>query len=127
MIDSSDSQIFLQEMFYNTSNKSGWILYVLKTRRLALKRDKNIESNSNIDKKLEPDTAMYSAENAREDVEYMRTALVDPLTMPQIKEKLLLTRKYRTDLCKKPNIDFRTLFPYFFTHPELVSIHYLFG
>lgn len=112
----------MQEMFYNTSNNSGWIISVLKTRRTALKRDGNAKDNNGNEIKLESESAAYTDVEARQDVEYLRTVLVNPTTMPFIEKKLLLTRKYRTDICEKPITDFRSLFPYFFTHPELVSI-----
>lgn len=110
----------LQEMFYNSNKNSGWMLSVLKTRRMAEKKNKDHMDISD-SKSSKPDSIMYTDENAKTDVEFLKTCLVTPVTLPVIKEKLLLTTKYRKTMCKDPNTDLRTIFPYFYTHPELVS------
>lgn len=72
----------------------------------------------------EPDVANltmeYTDENAKADVELLRTLAVNDINMPIIEEKLMLTLKHRAAICAEhPN--FLERFPYFFTHPALVS------
>lgn len=90
---------------------------VLKVRRLSAKRRKNMPIEEQEEANL---TMEYTAENAKADIEFLRTLPVNDTNMAIIEEKLMLTLKYRAAICEEhPN--FLERFPYFFTHPALVS------
>lgn len=52
----------------------------------------------------------------------MKSIVVNEENMASLVEKLKVTRKFRRSLLKKPEVQLKEYFPYFFTHPDLVSI-----
>lgn len=89
----------------------------IKVRRLADKRSKSITNEDAEEANL---TMNYSDENAKDDIEFLRTVAVNETSMPIIEEKLMMTLKYRAVICAdNPNLLER--FPYFFTHAALVG------
>lgn len=92
---------------------------VLKVRRLSAKRKKY---NAIEDLDGGNLSMVYTDDNAKDDIEFLRTVAVNDTNMPIIEDKLTLTLKYRADIVcadKRPSLLER--FPYFFTHPTLVS------
>lgn len=106
-------------MFYNSASSSGWIVSALKVRRLAVKRTKNMTNEEPGEANL---TINYTEENAKTDIEFLRTVAVNDANMPIIEEKLMMTLKHRALICQSdnhPNLLER--FPYSFTHASLVG------
>lgn len=74
------------------------------------------------------DTQITNAETARinaapvEDLLYLKTAVVSPNTMDEIRQKLITTREKRDEMVKDDSLDYLEHFPFFFACPTLVSI-----
>lgn len=58
--------------------------------------------------------------DASDDINYLRSVVVNEENMGLIRQKLNSTRSERSELLKKPEVDLKEYFHYFFTHPELV-------
>lgn len=56
-----------------------------------------------------------------DDMNYLKHVIVSEKEMATIIEKLNLTRKFRIRLLKETETDLREMFPFFFSHPALVS------
>lgn len=111
-------------MFYNVKNSSGWLVSVLKGRRHADKRNKNANDAEDVDMNSnDVDVALpaYTDEQAKDDCNFLRTAVVDPSMKPIIEDKLKATAEYRKQICSDPANNLLERFPFFYTHPELVS------
>lgn len=57
-----------------------------------------------------------------DEVQLMKSLIVNDENMAILVEKLNITREYRGELIKKPDVELKTCFPYFFTHPPLVCM-----
>lgn len=66
--------------------------------------------------------ATYTEENAKEDCNFLRTAVVNSSNREKIEEKLKATAEYRKKICADPENSLLKQFPFFFTHSDLVSI-----
>lgn len=107
-------------MFYNPSNGLGWIVSKLKTIRSnmgksAPNNENNVDENDN-----NHDDGLTSYD-PREDVDFLQTIVVNEANMPIIHAKLIKTLEYRRKLFEDKNLNLLERFPYFFTHPQLVS------
>lgn len=60
-------------------------------------------------------------DKAKEDVEFLKSVVVNKDNIELIRTKLSQTRQYRWNMLKNEQLYFRTEFPYFFTNPDLVS------
>lgn len=60
-------------------------------------------------------------ESVKADFEMLKSSLVNNENMSEIERKLKSTIEYRKKLMKIPDTDVLECFPYFFTHPQLVS------
>lgn len=58
---------------------------------------------------------------AQEDCQILKGLVVNSQNLDEIKLKLTKTIQYRSRIVKDQNLDLRVEFPYFFTHPSLVS------
>lgn len=58
--------------------------------------------------------------NLDDELHLLKSLVVNDDNMPLILEKLNLTRSYREELVARPEVELKTYFPYFFTHPHLV-------
>lgn len=67
----------------------------------------------------------YSDVEAAKDVDLLKSMKVDEKSMETIMEKIKLTTSYRKKMMKDLSIDLLETFPYFFTHPKLVSLRSL--
>lgn len=105
-------------MFYSSSDNKGWFVPVLKNRR-KLASHSNDESQNNIEY-----TDEYTEENAKADVDFLRTTALTKSNMTIFEQKLKATMNYRKSICNDANIDLLERFPYFFTHPESVNYHF---
>lgn len=57
----------------------------------------------------------------KEDVEFLKSVIVNSDNMEIIKSKLSQTVAYRSTMLKNDQLCYRIEFPYFFTNPDLVS------
>lgn len=90
----------------------------LKVRRLAVKRSKHAINEDPGEANL---TMKYTDENAKDDIEFLRTVAVNDTNMPIIEEKLMMTLKHRAVICADNHPNLLERFPYFFTHAGLVG------
>lgn len=68
----------------------------------------------------EDESVEYTAEEAVQDVEYLKMTAYEKNTAKLIEEKLKLTAKYRHNLLDEPGVNVVKQFPYMITHPHLV-------
>lgn len=73
----------------------------------------------------ESESMEYSAQEALQDIEYLKMTVYEKNTANLVEEKLKLTSKYRHNLLGAPGVNVVKQFPYMITHPHLVfnSIH----
>lgn len=95
------------------SDDGGWLSICLKNRRnRAKENDESDQVQNNEDENID----------AQSGVNYLKKVVVNEANMPEIKQKLIETLDHRLKMLEALEIDLRTEFPYFFTHPQLVSI-----
>lgn len=56
-----------------------------------------------------------------DDLFFLKTTVVTKESLPLIQEKLINTQKYRVDMLKDLGLNLLGNFPFFFSHPDLVS------
>lgn len=61
------------------------------------------------------------AQNEEEDMDYLKRAVISKNNFASVVEKLNATRKLRQQMLLNKETDLREQFPFFFSHPELVS------
>lgn len=66
------------------------------------------------------DELIISDEEAKSDIDFLKTVLVNDENIGLIKEKLIATRSYRLKMMEELDIDLLEMFPHFFTNPSLV-------
>lgn len=109
-------------MFYNAKNHSGWIVSVLKNRRLVAKRTKDLQGTEDDGESSDVEQCIaYTEENAKEDCTFLRTAVVNSANRAEIEEKLKATADYRKKISSDPANSLLKNFPLFFTHSEMVK------
>lgn len=59
------------------------------------------------------------------DFDILKTVVISDETIDFVKEKIILTQSYRTQILSDMKVDLRESFPYFFVQPELVSVLFL--
>lgn len=64
---------------------------------------------------------MILTNNSHEDLEFLKYSTIDDLDDATLKQKLNNTRNLRLDIMKDHQSDLREKFPFFFSHPKLVS------
>lgn len=64
-----------------------------------------------------------SEESARNDVEFLKSVIVNDRNLESIKAKLISTSEYRSKMLEDKEIDLRIEFPYFFISPNLVCLN----
>lgn len=82
--------------------------------RAASKRKQNNNENDL------PEKIARTDEECKADVEILKTLLVRPENMAEIKEKLVATMESRMKMIDTVELDLLEKFPYFFTDPTLV-------
>lgn len=65
----------------------------------------------------------YTADEAAQDVEYLKITPYNKNTANLIEEKLKLTSVYRHNMLNGPGVNVVKQFPYLITHPHLVTKH----
>lgn len=100
-------------------SKGGGYLYTkIKYLRAAHKR---LSQNASVSESEDPEDSEETASCPEEDVEFLKTTMVNDKTMDIIKSKLAATSEYRRKLIRENHsIDLLENFPYFFTSPQLV-------
>lgn len=61
-------------------------------------------------------------ESGKNDVDFLKTVLVNEANMHVIKSKLQSTLSIRFEMMKTAELDLKETFPYFFTHSQLVRV-----
>lgn len=97
----------------------------LKARRKKdnVSRPQNVNNGDDADdfEDVDEDESVeYTAEEAVQDVEYLKMTAYEKNTAKLIEEKLKLTAKYRHNLLDEPGVNVVKQFPYMITHPHLV-------
>lgn len=100
--------IFSQDLLFNHHN--GGYLGLKERNHRRLKRKSEV---------LESD---QSDQNITEDLEYLKSAIVNADNMDTIRKKLKSTERYRMEMVRDLNVDLLENFPFFFTHPETVIL-----
>lgn len=110
-------------MFYDQTKNTGWFVSVFKARRVQAKNKKKADANG--DNEAEDEFAEYGEEEAKEDLEFLRTLVIDNKTdMEMVEQKLKATMEYRKQICNDPNVNLLERVPFFFTHSDLVIIYH---
>lgn len=93
----------------------------MKKRREAIRKQRNKEfANRNPENEAEPGIE-YTEIDAEIDFGLLKSTDVEDESIEFIKEKLILTQNYRTQILSDLKTDLRECFPYFFIRSELVS------
>lgn len=113
-------------MFFNRQKNIGSLMTILKTRRQRNKKQRINEVNEDIEIEDENVNNIstadeYTEHEAKTDLEFLKSVVVNDNTLSIFKEKLTLTLSYRINLVKDNETDLLVNFPYFFTYPELVN------
>lgn len=115
--------VLLQEFLY--SGRKGWLVSLLKSRRTKdnAVRPQNLDDEA--DEETEP--MEYSADEAAQDVEYLKMTTYDTNTAEIMEEKIKLTAKYRHNKLSETGVNIVKQFPFFIAHPHLVICLFLFN
>lgn len=110
-----------QDLIYNHSLSSGWLVSILKTRRARQKNkgSKNKNATDSDEPDLEPETE-YSDADAEADMLYLKQTPYSKDTEREIKERLKRSAAHRQVLMQDANSNIISDFPYLFLHPDLV-------
>lgn len=92
----------------------GWFNARLKNMRGAQKK---LTTNNNSNRRS---ARRSKIPNPSDDVIYLKSLVVSDENMPIFIEKLNSTRGHRMEMLLDKNIHLKEMFPYFFTHPDLV-------
>lgn len=110
-------------MLFDPTASTGFLVAKMKKKRQNIKRQRLREvSDENTDTDID-----YTEENAKTDIELMRTSVVTEENLDIFKEKAVLTHKYRLKLLLDRTVDLQEIFPYFLVRPDLVSKWVVFG
>lgn len=91
---------------------------MLKSRRAKDNVTRPTDDNDAEDDESEPNE--YTADEAAQDVEYLKITPYDKNTAVLIEEKLKLTSVYRHNMLAGPGVNVVKLFPYLISNPHLV-------
>lgn len=102
----------------------------LKTVREARKRveratkdscvlDKS--TNDSINTSFADHLSDITDEDAQTELNALKSIVIDDTSIDLVMAKLRLTRKYRSKLLMDKNLNLKEYFPFFFTHPHLVT------
>lgn len=109
----------IQDLLYDPTANKGWLISKLKYHRLQTKKatqgNKEPESGSDDEQQ-----AVYNDYEAKADVTFLKSVVVNACNMDLIKTKLRATMEYRNKLLDDMELNFIETFPYFFVHPDLV-------
>lgn len=113
-----------KDLLFN-ENGAGWLCDKMKRKREAIKKQRDKENAQHIlQSELEQSSADYSEYDAQNDFEILKSTVVNdesPIeSLNFIKDKLILTQNYRTQILANMRTDLRESFPYFFVRSELV-------
>lgn len=110
-----------QDLLFN-ENGAGWLSEKMKRKREAIRkqRDKEIAQREH-ETDQEPNDIDYTEIDAQIDFEILKATIVDDESMEFMKDKLILTQGYRTQILSNMRTDLRECFPYFFVRSELVN------
>lgn len=92
---------------------------LLKARRVKDKAVKPTEVGD-VDDDDESESLEYTADQAAQDVEYLKMTPYNQNTAKLIEEKLELTSIYRHNMLGEPGVNVVKQFPYMIAHPHLV-------
>lgn len=110
-----------QDLLFN-ENGDGWLTARMRKRREAIRKQRDKESaRRNVDNELDPGQMEYTEIEAEIDFELLKATVVDDESIEFIKDKLILTQNYRTQILSDLKTDLRECFPYFFVRSDLVS------
>lgn len=102
---------------------SGWLNSRIKNLREAknkLIQKRHVETNEN---SILAEQNEIGNDEAKAIITSLKSMAVVPEKLEEISQKLAITRKYRKNLLLgNVKLNLKELFPYFFTHPEVVSI-----
>lgn len=101
---------------YDSKKNSGWFVYALKNfrQRIGIGKTRNEIDENN-------DRQNYTSLNAAKDFSWLKSAAVNDENMAEIMQKIKSTCTYRKKMLDDLSIELLESFPYFFTHPKLVS------
>lgn len=105
-----------QEFLY--AGRKGWLVNLLKTCRAKDKAVRPLDADDVDDDDLDP--IEYTADEAAQDVEYLKMTPFNKDTANLIEEKLKLTSMYRHNLINGPGVNVVKQFPFMICHPHLV-------
>lgn len=106
----------------------GWLNCRLKNLREAqnkIKRQQpnnNVETNANSSDDLDYADQELNDSEANKLIQVLKSTVVGPQTIDLIMAHLASTRKHRHKMLLDKDLDLKQEFPYFFTHPNLVSL-----
>lgn len=99
--------------------ENGWF----KTRLNYLSQRQN-KRNSSIAQQSLDHEEMSNSLTENEDMEFLKHAIIEQANFKSIIEKLNSTRNLRRQMLLAKETDLRENFPFFFSHPKLVSCKY---
>lgn len=70
-------------------------------------------------------TNIAESQNAEEDLQWLKRSVIKNVNDPEYVLKLNSTQQLRKRLMAKDKTDIREMFPFFLSHPELVSVQYI--
>lgn len=86
-------------------------------RQLDRQKQKNVQENMSPSAPSQNLDSPYSME----DMLYLKTVVISPENIVEVRKRLESTRQQRDMLVKDAETDLMIKFPFFFTHPQLVS------
>lgn len=97
--------------------------------RLKYLQKQNKNAQTDIHENLEEQQDLSNSivmQNGKEDYEFLKSAIIDQTDLEILKQKLDSTRSFRANMLQDKNIDLRENFPFFFSHPSLVSFRHIY-
>lgn len=86
-------------------------------RHIENQKNKNDQVNRSSSVLPQDKSQQYSME----DMLFLKTVVISPENVIEVRKRLERTRKQRDELVKNVETDLMINFPFFFTHPQLVS------
>lgn len=104
-------------MIYASNSGTNGRLY--NRFRYLRQKSKNIGNENTVPTQTQEDRAVEYAMN---DLLWLKTVVISSTNIAEIRRKLDMTRQLRDEIVQKDTVELMQEFPFFFTHPHLVSI-----
>lgn len=118
---------YWQDLIFNPSTSTGWLVSILKTRRTQNKATKPTQKRTTMSRKRQAIDSIeclleYTQENGDDDIRYLKQTPYTDDTEDEIKARLKRSAEFRRAMLEDLSSNIISNFPYLFVHSELVLL-----